>query len=83
MRVGIHGDSTIETDTAWISPNGRIGCSVCRREFNPGDRIIGQLKVTMEAYSNVKDMRLSVPAYYPVNRDKAEFLSIFHERCLL
>jgi len=63
---------------------GYLVCSICARRFEPGDVVLGQCRVTMERYSSRYDWRSDPPIYFmPVNQNNFEFLSHFHERCLL
>jgi len=59
----------------------KVLCSLCKKEFEPGQRFFGQAKGVFEAYGYVRGR----DGVYTVPRSKIEGVVIcdyFHEECL-
>jgi len=69
---------------ALTDAEGYLLCSICVKRFEPGDKILGQIKIEVGGYSNRLDFRSDPPIHFiPINQDNVTYLPHFHERCLL
>ena len=71
------------SDRVLLDKDRYVLCSICKKRFEPGDELLGQLEMVMEKYSTLPDVRVLGSPIYPVNNTSCIYLSTFHKKCLL